>query len=105
MVTPKVNGTELERAELLLVQARLATAEGSAKTGVAKAKHAVELLAPTEWLDRQARSREALGEALLIAGETNAAANAFNEALQLFEQKGNVVARARLAAKAGGVRA
>jgi hypothetical protein len=87
-----------DRVELLLLEARLDAATASSTSAAAKATQAIELLAPTDWLDLRARAWEVLGHAQFGLTALEAAVQAFTTSAELFKRKGNLVGRARVEA-------
>jgi class 3 adenylate cyclase/tetratricopeptide (TPR) repeat protein len=78
------------RAKLLARRGDFEEAEGLAREGTAMA-------ARTDYLDVRAQAVEDLGEVLRLAGKADESSAAREEAIRLYEQKGNVAAVARLA--------
>jgi hypothetical protein len=60
------------------------------------AREATAMVAPTEYLDLHAQTLAALGEVLRLAGRTEESVAAVQEAIRLFEAKGNVAAAGHL---------
>jgi class 3 adenylate cyclase/tetratricopeptide (TPR) repeat protein len=83
------------RAKLLARTGELEEAERLAREGIA-------LVAPADHLELRARTVADLGEVLRLAGRPQESRQAFEEAVALFEAKGNVVAASRLHALLGG---
>jgi hypothetical protein len=54
------------------------------------------LAAPTDYLDLRAETSADLAEVLRLAGRPEGSATASEEAIRLYEQKGNIVAASRL---------
>jgi class 3 adenylate cyclase/tetratricopeptide (TPR) repeat protein len=77
------------RARLLAMQSDFVAAERLAH-------EAIELAAKTDYLNLHAQALADLGEVLRLAGRPEESAAAVEEAISLHEQKGNVVAAARL---------
>jgi class 3 adenylate cyclase/tetratricopeptide (TPR) repeat protein len=61
------------------------------------AREAVEIASGTDYLDDRADAFASLGEVLRLAGREEEATAAVQEALRLYEQKGNIAAAARVA--------
>jgi class 3 adenylate cyclase/DNA-binding winged helix-turn-helix (wHTH) protein len=78
------------------VLARLLARRGKGSEAAALACEAVELIAPTDFLELRARALEALAAVLAAAGRTGEAREALADASMLHEQKGNRVAVRRL---------
>jgi len=74
------------------VRAKLEAREGALKSALALVEDAVELAGGTDALNCHAKVRLGHGTVLLIAGREDDARSAFGVALELYEQKGNVVA-------------
>jgi len=80
------------------VRAKLLAGRGHHDAARRLADEAVKIAARTDWLDGQSLSRMSQAEVLRLTGRGHEAARSVQEALRLFEAKGNVVwaARARL---------
>jgi Flp pilus assembly protein TadD len=74
------------------VEAKLTARTGDFAGAERLARAAVELLVDTDALNHQAACLLSLGEVLSLAGRSGEAAIAFEQASELFERKGNVVA-------------
>ena len=74
---------------------------GDVESALQLAREAVDVVEPTDWLNLRADTMMDLAEVLELAGKTNDAAARIEQALALYERKGNLVmaerARARLA--------
>lgn len=79
-------------------RAKLRARRGSLVDAEALAREAVALAGETEFVDLRGESLLALGEVLRVAGRGEEAAEALQEALALWEAKGNVVLSARIRA-------
>jgi DNA-binding SARP family transcriptional activator len=77
-----------------VVRARIETQAARPASAVALAHEAVELATSTDDLNRGARARLAVAEALVAAGENGGARAAATYALELYECKGNLVGAA-----------
>ncbi len=75
-------------------------ARGGRPEAEALAREAVELADATDMLNPQGDTRVDLGEVLWLAGRTDAAGAAFEEAAARFEQKGNLVSLAHVRTRA-----
>ncbi|HWH23729.1 MAG TPA: AAA family ATPase [Candidatus Limnocylindria bacterium] len=82
-------------------RAMILAARGQADQAVLLARRSVELLAGTDLLDEHAAACLALASVLATAGNDNQAREAARQAIALYEQKGNLVGRARAAALLG----
>ena len=78
-------------ASVALVRAGIATARAQHADAVAYARAALELLAPTDYLESTADAYVALGEVLLAAGNRSEAAVALETAEALALEKGSLV--------------
>ena len=78
------------------VRAKLAAQRGSVAEGVEIASAAAQLADTTDALNRRASVWSSLGEVRLIAGHRREAASAFERAMGLYEEKGNLVGVARI---------
>jgi DNA-binding SARP family transcriptional activator len=74
-----------------IAEARLLARRGSAAESESLARAAVDLSASTDMLNRSGRSLLALAEALLRRGDDEEATEVIDEAIGMFERKGNVV--------------
>ncbi len=81
------------------LKARLLALRGDPEGGVRFAREAVELATRGDFLDIHATARLDLAEVLHHAGRATEAAAEFAGALELYEQKGNVVGAARARAR------
>lgn len=79
------------------VRARLLARNGDFEAAEHLAHEAMELAAQTDFLDAHAKAVADLAEVLRLAGRPEESAAALQEAIRLCEEKGNVVAAARLA--------
>ncbi len=80
------------------VRAKLLARRGDFEGGERLAREATALASRTDFLDARARAVADLGEVLRLAGRLEESAAAVQEAVRLYEQKGNVAAVAALAA-------
>jgi tetratricopeptide (TPR) repeat protein len=78
------------------VRAKLLARRGDVEEAERLAREATTLAAGTDLLDGRARAVADLAEVLRLAGRTAESAAAFQEAIRLYEEKGNVAAAARL---------
>ena len=85
-----------------VARAKASAGLGAGKRAVAVARDAVDLAATTDSTFLMAGALEALAAAHAAAGETGEAAAAANEAIELYEAKGNVAAAARVRARGAG---
>ncbi len=76
-------------------RAKVLARRGEAHEAERLAREGVELADPTDFLNVRATALLDLGEVLLAGGRTDEAASVVAAAATLFEQKGNVVGRAR----------
>jgi class 3 adenylate cyclase/tetratricopeptide (TPR) repeat protein len=83
------------------VRARILARRGLPEEAEGLAREAVALAAETEYVDLRGESLLALGEVLRLAGRLEEAVEAMQEALDLWEAKGNVVFAARTRALLG----
>lgn len=83
------------------VRARINVRTGDLDVATALASEAVRLGEQTDALNRRAKAELALGEVLRAAQDVAGAASAFGRAIELYEQKGNVVGAAHVRAVAG----
>jgi tetratricopeptide (TPR) repeat protein len=88
-------GSAFMSAEWRATQARVLARRGDVVEAEGLARDAVVLIAPTDLLDLHADVVLALAEVLLAGGQPEAAAAALEEALRLYQKKGNVAATAR----------
>jgi ATP/maltotriose-dependent transcriptional regulator MalT len=77
-----------------MVAARVQAARGQVDEAEALARAAVEIAEDTDLLDMRAGASLALAE-VLLAARSEEAGRAIDEAVRLYEQKGNVVGAAR----------
>jgi predicted ATPase len=77
------------------VSAKIKARQGALNDAMALARDAVRLAQTSDALNRHAKVRQDLGEILLLAGRTEDARAAFGKALELYEQKGNLVGAKR----------
>ena len=77
------------------VRARVLAQRGELDAGLALAREAVSLLDETDFLDEHAAAWLDLAEVLRAAGQPDEAAAGIRQAIGLYEQKGNLVGRAR----------
>ena len=82
----------------LPVRAKVTAQRGDFGEAIALASEAVTLAETTDALNRRAAVQMDLGEVLRLAHRATEAARAFSRALELFEEKGNLVAAARVRA-------
>ncbi len=78
------------------VRAKLQASRGEVEEAEHLAREATAMVAPTEFLDLRAQTLADLGEVLRLAGRPEESAAAVQEAIQLFEAKGNVAAAGHL---------
>ncbi len=78
------------------VQGRLLARRGDFENAVGVAREAVELAAGTDFIDDHGRALEDLGEVLRLAGHDEDSKAALEQALELYEQKGNTVSSKRV---------
>ena len=94
-----VAGGEIDtQFRLQVTRARLLLAHGRADEAERLVRAAVALAADTDELDLQAEGRVVLAEALRAGGRPDQAAAALDEALRLYEEKGNLVSAERVRA-------
>jgi class 3 adenylate cyclase/tetratricopeptide (TPR) repeat protein len=79
------------------VRAKLLARLGDLEEAERLARDATERAARTDYLDLRAKTVAELAEVLRLAGRTEEAAAAVQDAIRLYEQKGNLAAAARLA--------
>jgi tetratricopeptide (TPR) repeat protein len=77
------------------VRAKVLAQWGEGKRAYDLAREAVRMVDDTEWLDDQAELRMSLGEVLRLHGRLANSVEIVEEALQLYEQKGNIVSAAK----------
>jgi tetratricopeptide (TPR) repeat protein len=81
-------------------RAKVRARQGNFESALRLAREAVEVVAPTDWLNLRGDTIMDLAEVLELAGKTREAATWREQALALYERKGNLVsaerARARL---------
>ena len=65
------------------------------------AREAVRLAESTDGLNRRAKAERDLAEVLQLAGRLEEAGAALNRAIELFEEKGNIVSAGRTRAQRG----
>ena len=78
-------------AGVAAVRAGIATARAEHDDAIAYARTALELLAPTDYLEMTAEAHLMLGEVLLAAGNRSDAAVAFETAEKMALEKGSLV--------------
>jgi tetratricopeptide (TPR) repeat protein len=78
------------------VRAKLLARRGDVEEAERLAREAMALAARTDYLDLRAHTSADLAEVLRLAGRPQASAAASEEAIRLYEQKGNIVAARRL---------
>jgi hypothetical protein len=83
---------------LLVIRAQLLLAKGRADDTERLVRDAVALAADTDELDLQAEGQVVLAEALRAEGRPGETAAALDQALRLYEEKGNLVSAARVRA-------
>jgi class 3 adenylate cyclase/tetratricopeptide (TPR) repeat protein len=79
------------------VEARLASSRGEHERALEAVQRARDLLEPTDYLTFQAETERVHGHVLFAAGREPEATEAFDEALAMFERKGDVASAHRLA--------
>jgi tetratricopeptide (TPR) repeat protein len=79
------------------VRAKVMARRGELEEAERLAREAVEIASRTDFLDDHADALADLGEVLRLSGRGEESAAARQEALRLYEQKGNIAAAARLA--------
>src|SRR5205823_10200396 len=81
-------------------RAKVRARQGDLESALQLAREAVEMIESTDWLNLRADTMMDLAEVLELAGKTSDATGQLEQALALYERKGNVVmadrARARL---------
>ncbi len=80
----------------LPVRAKITAQRGGLDDAIAIASEAVDLAAATDALNRRAAVQIDMGEVFRMAGRMHDAAVAFDRAIQLFEQKGNIAGAERV---------
>jgi class 3 adenylate cyclase/tetratricopeptide (TPR) repeat protein len=83
------------------VRAKVLARRGDTSPAVSLARQAVELSEPSDLPVMKGQAYEALGETLRLVGEADEARTAYEQALALFEQKGDVVDAGRVAEQLG----
>jgi class 3 adenylate cyclase/tetratricopeptide (TPR) repeat protein len=78
------------------VRAKLLARRGDLEEAERLARDAAAIAGRTDYLDRRAEAVADLAEVLRLAGRPNESASALEEAIRLYEAKGNVVAAERL---------
>jgi len=86
-----------------MAQARALADRGALEDALRLADEAVEICERTDYLVWQGDGHEVRGQVLEAAGRGEDAGAAFEEALARYEQKGNVVAAARIRAQLDGL--
>lgn len=86
------------------VRAKVLARQGERARADALAREAVSLVDDTEWIDDQAEFRMSLGEVLRLDDRLEDAVEIVEEALRLYEQKGNIVSAARARVVLGELR-
>jgi tetratricopeptide (TPR) repeat protein len=79
------------------VRAKVMARGGEFEEAERLAREAVAIASGTDFLDGHADALASLGEVLRLAGRAEESTAALQEALRLYEQKGNIAAAARLA--------
>jgi DNA-binding SARP family transcriptional activator/tetratricopeptide (TPR) repeat protein len=74
------------------VRAKIQARHGALEDASALARHGLRLAVASDALNLHAKAEQDLGEILLLAGQAEDARAAFCEALELYEEKGNIVA-------------
>ena len=77
------------------VQAKILSRLGAAEDAESLARHGLALLAGTDALSRQGDVLAVLADILRLTGRSGDANTYLHSAIQLYEEKGNVVAAAR----------
>jgi tetratricopeptide (TPR) repeat protein len=85
----------LSHARWRVAMARVLASRGKPKEAVDLARQAVVLLEPTDVINVRADTLVQLAHVLAAAGEESEAARALEQALDLYERKGNVVSAGR----------
>jgi tetratricopeptide (TPR) repeat protein len=83
------------------VQARILASRGEAEAAERLARETLELVSRTDALNRHADSLLALAEVLRLSARREEAADLVEQALQVYELKGNVVAAKKTRALLG----
>lgn len=86
------------------VRAKVLAQRGELEQADALAREAVHLVDGTEWPDDRAQVRMGLGQVLRMAHRSAEAAEVISEAVDLYEQKGNIVSAARARVVLGELR-
>ena len=77
------------------VRAKIEAHRGALEDAMARAGAAVQLAQTTDALNCHAKTRVDLGEIMYMAGRADEARTAFGSALELYDEKGNLVAMDR----------
>jgi tetratricopeptide (TPR) repeat protein len=85
------------------VRGKALAQRGEYDTGEAMARAAAKLIEGTDWLNARAGVEMDLAEILLLAGRDAEARPHLDEALRLFEEKGNQVAAAKVRTRLAGL--
>jgi tetratricopeptide (TPR) repeat protein len=85
----------ISQSILWAVRAGVLAGRGDFESGERAARRAVEIAERSDFLNHQADMYVALAGVLSLAGRTDEAAAALEEALERYEQKGNVVSAAK----------
>jgi tetratricopeptide (TPR) repeat protein len=80
------------------VRAKIHARRGEFETARKLAVEAARIAEPSDGLNRRARVQRDLGEVFRLAGSAGEAASAFEHAIDLYEQKGNLVGAAQIRA-------
>ena len=83
------------------VRGKIEARHGALKDALTLVADAVQLAQTTDALNCHAKTRMDQGEIFIMAGRAEEARTAFSEALELYDKKGNVVARGSCALVAG----
>jgi len=83
------------------VRAKLLAVDGAIDDALTMASRGIDVAEASDGLNRRAAAWCALGEIHLIAGRPGDASTAFSSALDLLEQKGNLVGASRVRARLG----
>jgi tetratricopeptide (TPR) repeat protein len=86
------------------IRAKILARRGEHAEAERLARAAVAIGEDTDWLDGQAETYADLAEVLSLAGRTQEAAEALEQALARYERKGNIVMSQRTRARLSGVR-
>jgi len=78
------------------VRAKVHARRGEFETARALVQQAARLSESSDGLNRRAKAQADLGEVLRLAGSASEAASAFEQAIELYEQKGNLVAASQV---------